>query len=152
MGGVIFCFAFTLWLGISSLIYGKSKGRDLPTTVATCAFNKTNADESMPQILPQDQTNKTCTAPASILDDFYSISYLWFSPICIISFLLLSLLVTACTKSKHKVDPALIWTPHCFKKHTEENGSDEKEEDEEEEDVEEKIRLHHSTNTSAQLN
>lgn len=109
--GMICSFLFTLWLGIGSLLYGKSHVENLPTTTANCS-----AAEIMNFTVltsPVNQLNKTsCGEERSFLDKMYSLSYLWFSTICIAVYLFVSLLVSACAKPDYEVvDPALMLRP-----------------------------------------
>lgn len=105
--GMLFSFAFTLWLGIGSLLHGKSHVENLPTTTDNCSFIEIkNASTAM---LPAVQLNGT--SPQSFLGSIYSVSYLWLSSVCIIVFMFVSLLVTACTEDE-AVDPVLL-LPVC---------------------------------------
>lgn len=108
--GIIASLFFTMWISVGSLLYGKSHIANLRTTTENCAFNRSTDN------LPALQYNSTSRSPdeqgVSFIDTLYSVSYLWLSSICLVSFLTVALLVTACTKMDAKVDPKLLF-PLC---------------------------------------
>lgn len=104
IAGILLSFGFTLWLGVASLLYGKSHVEKLPTTTDNCSFiDISNASTG---VSPAALLNETTS-----VDSIYSVSYLWLSSICILVFLVVSLLITACTQ-KEAADPTLLF-PAC---------------------------------------
>ena len=105
IAGLFVSFSFALWLFLSSLMYGESHITNLPTTTANCALNET--------VLSTTTTpNGTSPKEYTFLNTLYSLSYLWFSSICILSFMLVALVITACTKPFKVPDPAYL-APVC---------------------------------------
>lgn len=102
IAGLFVSFAFTFWLGLGSLLFGKSDVTNLPTTVATCASTSNSSELPTPG-KPEQHTRS-----------IYSISYCWLGLICLGMSLCVSLLVTACTgpRTVDVVDPNLL-LPLC---------------------------------------
>lgn len=87
--GGLFGFVVNLWISIGAYTFGKQEV-SLPGDVSNCFVNGTNVTIAPP----------TTAAPAIIstaLDDLYSISYLWYSAIGVLTTLGVGLIVTGIT-------------------------------------------------------
>ena len=123
--GVVVSFAFTGWLAIGSLLRGKSSAPHMQTTMENCPpAAAVNATDSIPVEVAQAR---------SLLDSFYSISYLYFPALCLLVFLSVALVVSLCTGRKKGQDPRLL-LPGCrrFRCCVEAAAEEEEEEEEEE--------------------
>lgn len=108
MVAIVFSFIITLWLGLGSLLYGKSKKPKLETPLEHCANHTVVAPYS-------GNMTATSVVEYSFLETIYSISYIWLSPICLTTLMFVGILVSLCTSRcdrKEAVDPKLLF-PLC---------------------------------------
>lgn len=109
--GILASFSITVWLGLSSLLHGKHISSNLPSIVDSCtSYNDTTPLNITVSEVPRDE-------PFSI----YNISYIWLSPISLSCLVMVSLMVSACTRpgNQKPVNPKYLFPlvrPGFFKK------------------------------------
>lgn len=110
IAGMLVAFTLTIWLGLCSLLYGRSKNPPLSSPVENCYHNGTSV------ALIQNATSvNTCDAKSKKFFDFvYSISYVWLAPICLTTLIIVSSVVSVCTESSgsREIDEKLLF-PLC---------------------------------------
>ncbi|XP_017285382.1 sodium-coupled monocarboxylate transporter 1 isoform X2 [Kryptolebias marmoratus] len=115
VSGLVSGLVVSLWVGIGAQIYPPppEMSRPLPLTTDGCNFTTANTFNWTATALPT-QANSTVNIPAHdisrpLLADFYSLSYLYFSPVGTITAISVGLIVSVLTGGcKLKVEPRLL--------------------------------------------
>ncbi|XP_062886714.1 sodium-coupled monocarboxylate transporter 1-like [Mobula hypostoma] len=108
--GLFAGLSLSMWLGIAAQIYpptDKFTGL-LPTSVSGCPLSNFTTSTPMNGTTLITTIMSPIQERPSIAEDFYSLSYLYYSPIACLSTVLVGLTISLFTGGNEVVDPALI--------------------------------------------
>nr|XP_061840649.1 sodium-coupled monocarboxylate transporter 1-like [Nerophis lumbriciformis] len=114
LSGLAAGLVLSLWVGIGAQIYPPSPEMSRPLPLTTHGCNVTTLDGfNWTSTGPPAHTSPMAASPGDrnlLADSWYSVSYLYFSPIGTLTTILVGLLVSLCTGGwKHKVESRLIF-------------------------------------------